>query len=461
MPASLHGQRVQLQDFFGNGQPNSGLPVPPAQLPSLPQNVPSLPAGFAPQNGLIPNGFVQPTLPQFDGFSPGTLQVPQIVAPSNFGQIQVPNPALTPTPSFPSFPRVTNPFPAPGTIQANPGFRNPGIAPQANFGFQAPRFQAPNLAPQTFTPPTFNQQPFQPVAPIRWPYEGTGSNWLPSIDFTPVKQAWDSFQNQFLPRLLERPRARYTYIVGDNDNQLNINDVEFATTLVRPNFLRSNQPLRISPGFNALWLDGPNSNVSPGFDLPGQLYSAYLAFDHTTNPASNRGLETNATIGYYSDFDNNDSDGIRLTGRLVGWRRLNEYTIGKLGVEYFDRIDVKLLPAFGVYMAPNPNIRWDLFFPRSKLAHRLPNLSNFEVWGFVAAEYGGGSWVIDRADGSGDQADINDVRATMGLEWMGPRRVAGFAEIGYVFEREIVYRSRPNAGLDLEDAFIFRSGLAF
>ena len=417
--------------------------MPPAQLPSIPQNFPTVP-----QTGFVPSGFVQGVTPQFDGFSPGNVP---LVAHSNLGQIQLPNPALNPSPSFPVFPRVTNPFPTPGTIQANPGFQNPGIAPQTNFGLQAP----------SFNPPAFNQQPFRPVDPIRWPYAGTGSNWLPAVDFTPVKQAWQSFQNQFLPRLLERPRARFTYIVGDNDNQLNINDLEFATTLVRPNFLRSNQPLRISPGFNALWLDGPNSNVSPGFDLPGQLYSAYLAFDHTTNPASNRGLETNATIGYYSDFDSTSSDGIRLTGRLVGWRRLNEYTIGKLGVEYFDRIDTKLLPAFGVYMSPNPNIRWDLFFPRTKLAHRLPNLSNFEIWGFVAAEYGGGSWVIDRADGSDDQADINDVRGTMGLEWMGPRRVTGFAEIGYVFEREIVYRSRPNAGLDLEDAFIFRSGLAF
>ena len=452
MPASLHGQRVQLQDFFGTRQPTTGLPTPPTQLPSIPQNFPALPAGAIPQSG-----FVQPGLPQFDGFAPGTLQVPQIVAPSNLGQINpLANPALGPSPNFPVFPRVTNPFPNPGTVQANPGFQNPGLAPQANFNFQAP-----TLAPQTFTPPAFNQQPFQPVDPIRWPYQGTGSNWLPAIDFTPAKQAWESFQNNFLPRLLERPRARYTYIVGDNDNQLNINDVEFATTLTRPNFLRSNQPLRISPGFNALWLDGPNSNVSPGFDLPGQLYSAYLAFDHTTNPAQSSGLETNATIGYYSDFDNSSSDGIRLTGRLVGWRRVNEYTIGKLGVEYFDRVDTKILPAFGVYMAPNPNIRWDLFFPRTKLAHRLPNLGNFEVWGYVGAEYGGGSWVIDRADGTGDQADINDVRSVFGFEWMGPRRVTGFLEFGYVFEREIVYRSSPNSELELEDAFIFSSGIAF
>ena len=79
----------------------------------------------------------------------------------------------------------------------------------------------------------------------------------------------------------------------------------------------------------------------------------------------------------------------------------------------------------------------------------------------MGAEYGGGSWVIDRADGTPDQADINDVRSFIGLEWIGLRRVTGFLEVGYVFDREIVYRSSPNNALDIEDAFLFRSGLAF
>jgi len=441
--------------FFGSSRPATALPVPPVQLPSIPQGFQNLPAGLLPQNGLVPNGLVQ----TFDGFSPGNVQLPQIVVPQSLGQINpLSAPAVGPSPSFPVFPRVTNPFPTPGTIQANPGFQNPGIAPQANFGLQAPSF---GLQPPSFSPQAFTQQPFQPIAPSRWPYEGTGSNWLPSIDWTWPKQAWSTFQNQFLPRVLERPRARQTWIVGDSDNQLNMNDVEIATTLTLPNFLGSTQPLRISPGFIFHWIDGPDSNVNPGFDLPSRLYSAYLSFDHTTNPAKNAGFENNLTVGYYSDFDNSSSDGLRLTGKLLGWSRLNEYTIGKLGVEYLDRVDRKLLPAFGVYLAPNPNIRWDLYFPRTKLAHRLPNLGNYEVWSYVGAEYGGGSWVLDRRDGSSDQADINDVRSFLGLEWMGPRRVTGFMEIGYVFDREIVYRSRPNQGLDVEDAFLFRSGLAF
>ena len=135
--------------------------------------------------------------------------------------------------------------------------------------------------------------------------------------------------------------------------------------------------------------------------------------------------------------------------------------VGKLGVEYFDRVDLKLLPAVGVFLAPNQDIRFDVYFPRPKLAHRLPNFRNLEAWGYVGAEYGGGSWAIERLSGADDQVDINDVRAFLGIEWMGPRGRTGLAEFGYLFEREMIYRSQPNTVLDIQDAVMFRLGLTF
>ena len=145
----------------------------------------------------------------------------------------------------------------------------------------------------------------------------------------------------------------------------------------------------------------------------------------------------------------------------MGWQRINEYTVGKLGVEYLDRVRVKLLPAVGLFLSPNPDIKFDLYFPRTKLAHRIPNVGNFEMWSYVGAEYGGGSWAIERIDGSDDQVDINDVRAFVGVEWIGPRRVTGFFDFGYAFERELVYASNPSDSLDLQDTLMIRSGLAF
>lgn len=472
--AQSHAQRLRFpdafQDQFGNlgqtgsvGLPQSGaLTSSPQNLPQLPNlSLPSFPApnfnpGGLPQNlQVIPQGVFPSTQPQNFGAIP-TLDLPrsdQAFSNQVFPQRDPSNYQLQPFPIFPNPANLT-------ATQIRPPVRAPqNILPQFP---QRPNNTLPNTG--------FGQQQFNfgtnPSAfQNRWPYQGLGSNFLPAIDWTWPRQQWQRFQNDFLPRVLERPRFRQTYLHGSNrganpGNELDINDIEFATTLTVPNFLQSRQPLRISPGFIASFWDGPDA-PSTGFDLPSKAFGAYLAADHVTDLAKTAGLETNFTVGVYSDYDNFSSDAIRLQGRLLGWQRINEYTVGKLGVEYLDRVKVKLLPAVGLFMSPNPDMKLDLYFPRTKLSHRIPNVGNYEMWSYVGAEYGGGSWAIERTDGSDDQVDINDVRAFIGVEWIGPRRVTGFFDFGYAFERELVYASNQSNNLDLQDTLMIRSGLAF
>lgn len=459
-----HAQRLRFpdafQDQFGNsgqtgntGLPQSGIPTSAQSLPQLPNlSLPSFPApNFEP--GGLPQG-LPGTQPQTFGTVP-TLDLPrssQAFSNQIFPQRDPSNYQLQPFPIFPNpanlgAPQFQTPVNPPQNIlpQFQPGFNN-----LPNTGLGQPQF---NLGT--------NPSAFQ----NRWPYQGLGSNFLPSVDWSWPRQQWQRFQTEFLPRVLERPRFRQTYLHGSNrgatpGNELDINDIEVATTLTIPNFLQSRQPLRISPGFIASFWDGPET-PSTGFDLPSKAFGAYISADHITDLSQTAGLETNATVGIYSDYDNFSSDAIRLQGRLLGWQRINEYTVGKLGVEYLDRVKVKLLPAVGLFLSPNPDIKFDLYFPRTKLAHRIPNIGNYEMWSYVGAEYGGGSWAIERADGSDDQVDINDVRAFVGVEWIGPRRVTGFFDFGYAFERELVYASDQINNLDLQDTFIIRSGLAF
>ncbi len=128
-------------------------------------------------------------------------------------------------------------------------------------------------------------------------------------------------------------------------------------------------------------------------------------------------------------------------------------------MEYLDRVDIKLLPAIGVFLEPTPDVRFNVYFPRPKLAHRIPNVGNVEIWAYIAGEYGGGSWEISQPIGS-DQVDINDIRIYGGIEWTGPRGVTGFLEAGYVFERELMFRA-VQIPYDLRDAAMVRAGLAF
>jgi len=402
------------------------------------------------QGAPVPNLGTLPTLDLPRATQAFSNQVFPTRDPSNY-QLQpfpiFPNPANLPTAQLPA--------PAQNLLTGPPpvlGFQNP-VSPGFNTNLPDPRIGQPQF--------NFGANSFQ----NRWPYQGTGNNWFPNVDWTWPREQWQRFQNDFLPRVLERPRFRQTYLHGSNrgaspGNELDINDIEVATTLTIPNFLQSRQPLRISPGFVASFWDGPDT-PSTGFDLPNNAFGAYLSADHVTDLSRTSGFETNLTVGVYSDYDNFSSDAIRVQGRLLGWQRLNEYTVGKLGVEYLDRVRVKLLPAVGLFLSPNPDIKFDLYFPRTKLAHRIPNVGNFEMWAYAAGEYGGGSWAIERIDGSDDQVDINDVRATIGVEWIGPRRVTGFFEFGYAFERELVFASDRINNLDLQDTLLIRSGLAF
>jgi hypothetical protein len=457
---AANAQRPRFADPFQTGGNVPGSIITAPQLPQvqapqlqLPQvQLPQLqtPQFQAPQFQLpqtqLPNFLPQQAQPfiQQGGVLP-TLDLPRtsVPDPSNYN--------LQPFPLFSSGNLGQQPLRVlpPPPQQLPPNFN----APQPSF--QQPQLQQPNLGYQG----QFN--PYQ----NRWPYQGTGADWLPSIDWSWPRQQWQRFQTQFLPRVLERPRFRHTYLHGSNrsgvdGNELDINDFEIATTLTRPNFLGSGQPLRISPGAVFSYWDGPET-PSTGFDLPSKAFGFYLALDHVTDLTKTAGFETNLTFGVYSDYQNFSSDSLRLTARLLGWQRINSYTVGKLGIEYLDRVRIKLLPAVGLFMSPNPDIKFDLYFPRTKLSHRIPNLGEYEAWAYVGGEYGGGSWAIERIDGADDQVDINDVRAFGGIEWIGPRRVTGFVDFGYAFERELVYSSDPINNLDLQDTLFVRTGVAF
>jgi hypothetical protein len=321
----------------------------------------------------------------------------------------------------------------------------------ADGGAGSPPLFAPNGNPGIYGPTNGPGNPYLNNSQASGAWPNNPGAW-PS-------QAWSRFRNEWLPRLIEHPRFRHTYLYGDDGNDLQIHDTELATTLTFPTFLMSRQPLRVSPGFIFHFWDGPDTALT-GVDLPAQAYSAFLATDFISPVNQPMGIEVNFTVGMYTDFQHITTDSLRLTGFGVGWLRLNNTTTLKFGAEYLDRLDIKLLPAAGIFMMPSSDVKLDLFFPRPKFAWRLPNNLNLDAWFYLGGEYGGGSWTIERLGGLGDQVDINDIRVFVGSEWLGRRGVSGFTEIGYVFERELVYRSLLDP-VPISDTFMIRMGLAF
>ena len=396
---------------------------------------------------VIPNAGIAPQV---------TYPPPRGAAPTYGYPGQLPFATQQPRLGPPVLPQLQNTIPA------------PGVAPQGfdPFAVQSPVFMAPpgsqSIQPPPYIyPPPAGQQPYLGPMPGGAPYNPySNGSWSNAANAWP-NQAWARLRGSEIYRLLERPRWRHTYLGGrGGGRQLGLNETDIATTLTIPNFLFSPQPIRISPGFAFHFWDGPDT-ATTGADLPARTYSSYVAFDYSTPWDRRVGAEVNFTVGVYSDFGHVTSDSIRLTGVGLGWVRLNNTTTFKLGVEYLDRIDIKLLPAGGFFLYPTSDLKLDIYFPRPKLARRLRNLGNHEIWAYIGAEYGGGSWTIDRTSGVGDQVDMNDMRAFLGFEWLGPRQVTGFFEVGYVFERELVYRSAAGIGIDLDDTYMLRAGLAF
>lgn len=275
-----------------------------------------------------------------------------------------------------------------------------------------------------------------------------------------------SFSPQFNPyRLIQRGRFRHTYIHDDNSsNGLLINDTDVAFAFAIPSFLASTQPLYITPSFSIHLWDGPLA--SSGADLPGSAFSAFLDFSWQSDPIRIVGTELGVSVGAFSEFDVYDSDSLRIRGKGLGTFRVTPTTMFKLGVYYYDRVDIKLLPAVGFFYRPNPFTKIDLFFPQPKYSRYLSTVGTNEVWWYVSGEYGGGSWSIERDDGRDDQVDINDIRLMLGFEWgEGAKMRVGmrtmFFEFGYVGGRDLVYRHNPQDNLDLGDTWMFRLGLGY
>jgi hypothetical protein len=268
----------------------------------------------------------------------------------------------------------------------------------------------------------------------------------------------------YTSRFFVTPRFRHSWISGNNDpTALEINDSEVSALFQIPRFFGSTQPLYMAPSFAIHLWDGPKNGTA---DLPGSAYSAFMDFGWETNPAQTFGLETGIRIGVFTDFNTFNSDSLRIPGKIIGRARLTPNATARIGAYWLARNRIKLLPAAGVLWTPNPDTRFDIFFPEPKLAHYLSTIGNKDCWWYVTGYYGGGAWTIERADGTSDDVDLNDIRVCLGFEWgrnealrLGQR--CSFFEAGYAFNREVIYRVRPQDNLDVDSSLVLRAGFIY
>ena len=271
-------------------------------------------------------------------------------------------------------------------------------------------------------------------------------------------------------RFLQELSFEYTFLYGKQSDPSDFgwNRVELSSTFAFPMFYNIETPLLVTPGFAFNFLEGPVSGppiVGPppmagGPDLPSRVYDAYLDFAWYPRCYEWLGGELGFRTGVWTDFDNVDSDSLRFLGRAVASVATAPTMDILFGVAYIDRLDIKLLPVAGVYYRPTPE--WDMYlvFPNPKVRRYLTNIGNTKWYGFGAGEYGGGTWTVARQT-TDDQFDYNDIRVSGGFEWETQSFIRGHVEIGYVWDREVIFRSGDPPNFIPDDTIMLRAGVDF
>ncbi|WP_145123586.1 hypothetical protein [Rosistilla oblonga] len=440
-------------NFGGSaGVPSTNLvPVPSTSANAL--QSPPYPQTVAPT--LPPN--TQPIAPPAASLGPPQFD-PYQAQPNNnpmsgfFGGAYNPAPTAGPI----GYPTTPTPYGAqPASPYGAAPAPSPYPSPYPTQGASAPLGQAGGAYPSSVYPGT--------APPVLFP---GGLNWnvpAPNMQgWNPSGSMFDAGQGSF--QFLQGPRFRQAWVSGNNSPEsLDILDSDFSLALNWPNFLGSFQPLYILPSFSLHQWQGPNS--STGADLPSKAYSAFIDVGWQSDPNLMFGTELGLRTGVFTDFETFNDKSFRIMGQALAKLRITPATTLKLGVYYIDRNEVKIIPAGGFLWQPTPHSRWDIFFPLPKLSHYLTTVGTQDIWWYLSAEYGGGSWTVTRADGAEDSIDINDIRVMIGLEWgrsdliKSGRRI-GFFEAGFVFDRELDYRYSPD-DIDNNDTFVLRAGFGY
>lgn len=386
----------------------------------------------------------------------GFSLLPPTVAVAQEMRVQFPAAPTTPTLTTPGGVSTFAPGTPPPVVTtpitpAIPGatwdpYSSGGVAPSAGTPYYAPA-QPGMLGP----PPGMNMQP-----PSLFPQ---GTPFKPEPGYYGFTQS-DGTMGQWR-RFLTEVRLEHTWIYGPSASvNMQMNVTELSGTFAVPFFYNTESPLLITPGFALNFFDGPDTV----YTLQPRAYDGYVDLawkPHVTQWLSG---DVGFRVSASSDFHSLNASAFRYMGRGVGILTFSPNVQVALGVVYLDRQHIKLLPAGGVVWTPSPDLRLDLLFPNPKVAKRLRDFGTTELWGYVAGEYGGGSWNMNTTTvlapgGTNTNIDYNDIRVSVGLEWTTQANWHGYVEAGYLFERELYVSKADN--LSLGETFMVRGGIAF
>jgi hypothetical protein len=310
-------------------------------------------------------------------------------------------------------------------------------------------------------PPPVGSAPWQPYPPSN-PAVPAGTPVPPPAVPFPDQPSPNSLASIAPPGsrngFFQKVNFTATYLPRFGNQDLGMTDLEAQLVLAVP-FVTVETPLLITPKYGFHALDGPDSP-----DVPPQVQDVALDLENI-RPFGDHWIGIfDVTLGEFADDHSfGTGDAFRVTGNGTAVYVFSPALKGVLGLAYVDRAEVKFLPIVGVDWKPSDDADYQLVFPSAKLAWRLsssPIPGQDEHWLYLAGDFGGGVWAVERTSGDTDKLDITDWRISLGLEHRVIGGLSERAEIGFAFNRRLEYFSDHDR-VSLGDMLLARIGVTY
>lgn len=194
---------------------------------------------------------------------------------------------------------------------------------------------------------------------------------------------------------------------------------------------RTEGTLHSNIGANWHLVSGPRQT-----DLPPRIYDLFYHWHFQDQMTDRFSYEWGFRLGVFTDFEGSVRDGVRFPGHYVGYFQVNDCITLVGGIDYLDRDDIQVLPVGGVSLFLNDDFRIDLVFPQPRIAWRIG-----DQWMHLRGEFGGGNWAVERTTLTDDVVIYRDYRVLLGWQSADDKGRSKVFEIGYVFDRQLNYRS--------------------
>lgn len=202
--------------------------------------------------------------------------------------------------------------------------------------------------------------------------------------------------------------------------------------------------LMLGSGFH--FLDGPNTP-----DMPPRLFDFQIAYQARKVLSKRLMIDIRLGAGAFSDFEGSARKGIRFPSHFVSYFDHNDCVASVLGIDVLDRDDISALPVAGVVWRPHDDLVLECVFPRPRIQLR----TSADRAMYFGGELGGGTWAIQRDDGTNDNTTYRDLRVTWGIANFDKGVNESTMEIGWAFDRSLQFRS-GRGDTDFDGAFILR-----